>query len=132
MGVWIAWDTDQTDVDLHVVEPNGNEVYYSNNRSGLGGLLSRDFTRGYGPEVYTLPQPPAGEYRVRAKFFASHQASAATGATSVVVWSFANLGGLPGTEQADFRTVRLATDKEMHDVLTIAVSPGSPTVFAAV
>jgi uncharacterized protein YfaP (DUF2135 family) len=51
--IWLAWDTDTTDVDLHVKEPSGKEVYCSN-RQGFGSLLRRDFTKGYGPEVYIL------------------------------------------------------------------------------
>jgi len=27
--VYLGWDTDRTDVDLHVVEPTGEECYYS-------------------------------------------------------------------------------------------------------
>eukprot|EP00957_Ditylum_brightwellii_P014311 1077367-Ditylum_brightwellii.AAC.1 len=52
--VWLGWDTDNTDIDLHVKEPSGNEIYYGNRESDIGGNLSRDFTKGYGPEVYIL------------------------------------------------------------------------------
>ncbi|CAD7923936.1 unnamed protein product [Amoebophrya sp. A120] len=55
--VWLAWDTDKTDLDLHVIEPTGEEVYYGNRESAMGGYLSRDFTQGYGPEVYLLKNP---------------------------------------------------------------------------
>lgn len=130
--VWMGWDTDRTDVDLHVVEPGGNEVFYSNNRSSIGGHLSRDFTQGYGPEVYLLRAPVPGRYLVRAKFFASHQASASTGTTSVVLWSFTNLGGEPGSQRADFRTVRLDTNKQMQDVLIVELATGAPASFLSV
>jgi hypothetical protein len=52
--IWLGWDTDKTDVDLHVKEPNGREVYYGNKRGEVGGLLSQDVTQGYGPVVYIL------------------------------------------------------------------------------
>ena len=46
--VWLGWDTDHTDVDLHVMEPTGEEVYYSHNSSSTtGAKVSRDFTDGY-------------------------------------------------------------------------------------
>merc|ERR1712086_19301 len=93
-----------------------------NNCSAIGGHLSKDFTQGYGPEVYLLQSPAPGSYLVRAKYYASHQASASTGTTSVIIWSFVNLGGTPGTEQADFRTIRLDVNKEMQDVLRIDVA----------
>ena len=34
---WLGWDTDHTDVDLHVKEPTGEEVCYSHNRSETTG-----------------------------------------------------------------------------------------------
>jgi uncharacterized protein YfaP (DUF2135 family) len=39
--VSMGWDTDKTDIDLHVYEPNGNHVYYSNKC----GKFSKDFTQ---------------------------------------------------------------------------------------
>lgn len=27
MVIWLGWDTDHTDIDLHVLEPSGEEVY---------------------------------------------------------------------------------------------------------
>jgi hypothetical protein len=115
--VWLGWDTDHTDIDLHVVEPSGNEVYYSNKRSIIGGHLSRDFTDGYGPECYLLKNPVPGQYKVRAKYFRSHQQSALTGATSAVIWT---LQGGTGTVQFD--TVRLDRQKEKMDVMTLSIA----------
>lgn len=50
----LVWDTGATgqpsvDMDLHVVEPGNQEVYYGN-RIGLTTQLDRDNTRGLGPE----------------------------------------------------------------------------------
>merc|ERR1712232_1082580 len=112
--VWLGWDTDKTDIDLHVMEPNGNEVYYSNPRSELGGHLSKDFTQGYGPEVYLLKKTIEGEFKVRAKYYASHQQSDLTGATSAVLWTLEGDGG-----HMQFETVRLDRNKEMMDVMTV-------------
>jgi len=39
----LAWDTDNTDMDLHVIEPTGEEAYYGHNRTESGGMVSRDF-----------------------------------------------------------------------------------------
>ena len=44
----MTWDADLTDMDLHVIEPSGEEAYYSHNRTRIGGMVSRDFTAGYG------------------------------------------------------------------------------------
>lgn len=39
--VSVTWDSD-ADVDLHVVEPGGSEIYYGNPNSGTGGELDID------------------------------------------------------------------------------------------
>merc|ERR1711972_239069 len=82
-----------------------------------GGHLSKDFRQGYGPEVYLLKNPPAGSYRVRTRYYASHQQSSLTGATSAVIWA------LCGGEKPELRfdMVRLDRNKEMMDVMTVAV-----------
>ena len=38
--VVLAWDADNTDVDLHVIDPNGEEVYYGHNASYQGGTIT--------------------------------------------------------------------------------------------
>ena len=46
LRISMAWDTDNTDIDLWVIEPSGEKVYYGNKTSSQGGLISRDFIRG--------------------------------------------------------------------------------------
>lgn len=120
--VWLGWDTDKTDVDLHIVEPSKREVYYSKKR-GKGSLLSRDFTEGYGPEVYMAKHgvADAGSYEVLAKYYASHQDSALTGTTSAVVWTIESEGE-NGKRCIKFDFVRLDTHKEKTKVATATVS----------
>lgn len=48
LRIVMAWDTNDTDIDLHVYEPNGFHCYYGAKNAPSGGLCSRDFTRGYG------------------------------------------------------------------------------------
>ena len=106
--IWLGWDTDNTDIDLHVGEPDGMEVYYSRRHSKIGGYLSRDFTQGYGPEVYTLKKPAKGVYAVRTKYYGSHQDSKMTGATSAVVWILHEQAAAQGGRRVvQFSTVRL-------------------------
>jgi len=119
--VWLGWDTDHTDVDLHVKEPTGEEVYYSHSSSETTGAhVSRDFTDGYGPEVYTLPRAPKGQYAIDAKYYASHQDSTGTGSTSAVVWSVKKLGRFD-EEEVQFSSVRLTKHKQRQQVLAIDV-----------
>jgi len=119
--VWLGWDTDHTDVDLHVKEPTGEEVNYSHNKSATtGARVSRDFTGGFGPEVYTLPKAPTGIYQVETNYYASHQASATTGATSAVIWSVQHMGRFD-KEVLQFSSVRLTTHKQRQQVLELVV-----------
>jgi tetratricopeptide (TPR) repeat protein len=49
--VHLLWNLDDTDVDLHVVEPDGTKVDYTH-RTSEHGMLLWDNTAGLGPEIY--------------------------------------------------------------------------------
>lgn len=50
----LIWDTD-ADLDLHVIEPGGKEIYWEERHGDQGGELDVDNTQGFGPEnVYWL------------------------------------------------------------------------------
>lgn len=69
LQVILFWDTDKTDVDLHIKEPSGEVVNYTHLESQAGGRLDRDDTDGFGPEIYSLGSAIAGEYEVIAHYF---------------------------------------------------------------
>lgn len=121
---WLAWDTDHTDIDLHVVEPGGEIVFYGNRRSRTGGVLSKDFTQGYGPEVYLNRDAPAGTYQIRSKYFSSQQVSATTGATCAVLWRVTDLGDFD-REELSVNVIRLNRHKQMQDVLRVELAESS-------
>jgi Ca-activated chloride channel homolog len=73
--VSMAWDADLTDIDLHVYEPTGEHACYSHQKTAVGGLVSRDFREGYGPEEYILRRAVPGTYQIKAHYFGSHQQS---------------------------------------------------------
>jgi hypothetical protein len=51
----LIWNTDGVDLDLHVVEPGGKEIYWEEPKGAKGGELDVDNTRGFGPEnIYWL------------------------------------------------------------------------------
>ncbi|MCU0286450.1 MAG: hypothetical protein MUF15_08620 [Acidobacteria bacterium] len=68
----LSWDTDGTDVDLHVYNPSGEECYYGSRETKEGGVLDVDITDGYGPEVFTQANAVKGEYRVKVHYYSSH------------------------------------------------------------
>lgn len=66
----LSWDT-VSDLDLHVVEPTGFEIYYGEPVSPAGGALDVDGNAGCSTSIsienvtYSGVTPPAGEYIVR-------------------------------------------------------------------
>lgn len=111
--IGLTWDADQTDIDLHVIEPSGERVYYSHNRSTIGGLVSRDFTNGYGPEEYLLRKAMHGTYKVQAKYYGSRAADL-LGPVTIQLEIITNFGR--PNEARKTITLRLTTKKEMIDV----------------
>jgi hypothetical protein len=72
----LIWNTDNVDLDLHVLEPGGKEIFWEEPKGRLGGELDVDNTKGFGPEnVYWLVESdgpgsekvkgpgPSGTYR---------------------------------------------------------------------
>jgi hypothetical protein len=72
----LIWNTDGVDLDLHVLEPGGKEIFWEEPKGKQGGELDVDNTKGFGPEnVYWLVESdgpgsekvkgpgPAGTYR---------------------------------------------------------------------
>jgi hypothetical protein len=101
LRVTISWNTDATDIDLWVVEPDGTKVFYSSPRSRSGGELSADQTQGYGPERYRIARAQTGEYRVIVHYFRANP-NLLGGETHVDVAVTRNAG------RADERTERHA------------------------
>jgi len=97
LRVTLRWDLNDTDIDLHVTDPNNEEVYYAHRSSYQGGALSRDFTGGYGPEEFILRDPKPGDYQVSVVYFGSRLAQLARGATINV--SLQTGFGTPGLKQ---------------------------------
>jgi len=112
----MVWDADLTDIDLWVTEPTGETAMYSNPRSAIGGLVSRDFTQGYGPEEYVLRRAVAGTYTIEANYYGSG-AQTLLGAATVkaVVWTD---WGRPNQQRREL-TLRLETSGEAVLVGTI-------------
>jgi hypothetical protein len=71
LRVTLAWETDANDVDLHVVDPAGEEVYYSHRDSASGLQLYEDITQGLGPEVIRTGRTTRGTYHVGVRYFAA-------------------------------------------------------------
>ncbi len=69
LRIVLSWDSDGTDLDLHVVSPEGQHTFYGNRVVENGGALDVDVTTGYGPEIYANPTPPSGMYHVYVNYY---------------------------------------------------------------
>ena len=105
--VVLAWDADATDVDLHVIDPNGDEVYYGRNLSYQGGAITRDATGGYGPEEFALKNAKPGKYRVEANFF-GHRQQVLASSTGLMLWLSSGFG--TPAQQDQRTTLRLKSE----------------------
>jgi tetratricopeptide (TPR) repeat protein len=117
LRISMSWDADMTDMDIHVIEPSGEEAYYSYNLTEIGGRVSRDFTQGYGPETYSIRKAMKGTYKVRTKYFGS-RAAALTGGVTLQVDLVTNWGRPNETRRS--LSLRLTESKEEFVVGEIA------------
>ena len=63
------WNLMDVDLDLHIIEPNGEECYYAHKTTAAGARFSKDFTRGYGPEQYLIRNAIKGKYQIKTNYF---------------------------------------------------------------
>jgi len=63
------WNQMDVDLDLHVIEPNGEECFYGHKNTEAGARFSKDFTRGYGPEQYLIRNAIKGKYKIKTNYF---------------------------------------------------------------
>lgn len=75
--VTVAWDTD-ADVDLHVVDPGGSEIYWANRQSPSGGQLDLDSNAACALDnvrneniTWPVGTAPQGNYTVRVDHWSS-------------------------------------------------------------
>lgn len=67
----LTWANDNSDVDLHVIDPEKEECYYGRKITQSLGKLSNDITRGYGPEEFMQRRGMRGKYRIKAKLYSN-------------------------------------------------------------
>jgi tetratricopeptide (TPR) repeat protein len=109
----MTWHADNTDIDLWVTEPSGEKAFYAHNRTTTGGLVSSDFTGGYGPEEYMVRRAMHGMYKIQSDYFGS-RATQLLGPITVQVDVFTNYGR-PNQKHKSL-TVRLAEQKQHVDI----------------
>jgi hypothetical protein len=116
LRVTISWNTDATDVDLWVIEPDGTKCFYQNKQTLTGGELSEDMTQGYGPERYRVATAARGTYRVLVHYYRANP-NLLAGETHVNV-TVARHAGTP-QETVERHTVILKKQGEAVEVCQV-------------
>jgi membrane-bound inhibitor of C-type lysozyme len=82
--ITLTWNN-KVDLDLHVIDPNGEEISFENEQSASGGKLDMDNTDGYGPENIFWENGKAikGTYRVYVHFY-DHGESSSNSSSYIV------------------------------------------------
>jgi uncharacterized protein YfaP (DUF2135 family) len=118
LRITLAWDADNTDIDLWVTDPNGEKAYYGHRVSYQGGRVSRDVTGGYGPEEFALRVAKPGKYTVQAQFY-GHRAQVVMPATTLMMRLTTGFGR--ADQKDELATLRLAGQSELVTVGTFDV-----------
>jgi Ca-activated chloride channel homolog len=121
LRIVLAWDTDNTDVNLLVSDPNGQQSHPGGALSYQGGRTSANFFGGYGPEEYSLRTAKPGTYRVVAQFASNRQQVAGAGPTHAHLRVYTKFGTPEQSERA--YSVRLTRPGEAPVIVEIEV-PG--------
>ncbi|MEO7493953.1 MAG: DUF2135 domain-containing protein [Massilia sp.] len=100
LRVVLSWDSDGTDLDLHVVTPEGGQAWYGNRVLGDGSALDVDVTTGYGPEIFSSAAPSKGVYHVYVNYYGSGDGTSALTVAQVSIITNENT---PRERQQSFR-----------------------------
>ena len=111
--VILNWDSDNCDMDLWVTDPRGEKCFYSNDETLIGGRISNDFTRGYGPETFTIKNAMKGQYKVQVDYYGT-TSQRISGPTTIQIQLVTNYG--KPNEKVQEVTRRLSTQKEVLDI----------------
>jgi Ca-activated chloride channel family protein len=118
LRIVLGWDADNTDIDLWVTDPDGEQTYYGKRLSHQGARVSRDVTGGYGPEEFALKVAKPGRYLVQARFYGHRQQVVSPSTTLMLVLST----GFGRADQKDERvTLRLSGPADMVTVGSFVV-----------
>jgi tetratricopeptide (TPR) repeat protein len=100
----IDWNHNDTDIDLHVIDPNKEACYYSHSKTKIGGVISEDMTQGFGPEEYTLKHPYPGDYFIKVNYYGDRDQRVSR-PTFMKVTIFKNFG--TASEEKEVKVIRI-------------------------
>lgn len=99
LRIILAWDTNHTDVDLHVITPKGEHAWYGQRVIPSGGAIDIDATDGYGPEIFATPNAEHGVYQVYANYYGGNNGDKAITVCKIAIITNENT---PNEKQQNF------------------------------
>ena len=106
------WNLMDVDLDLHIIEPTGEECYYAHKTTEAGASFSKDFTQGYGPEQYLIRNAVKGKYQIKTNYFGESELTE-NGPATVMVEIYTTKAG---KTTKTLKTIQLGKIKE-NDIL---------------
>jgi Vault protein inter-alpha-trypsin domain len=113
----LNWNQSDTDIDLHVIEPTGEECFYAHTDTRAGARFSKDFTQGYGPEQYLLRNTVIGKYQIKTNYFGESTLTE-NGPTTVMVEVYTQKNGVTTRK---LQTIQLGKIKENQNLAVITI-----------
>jgi hypothetical protein len=113
----LNWNQMDTDIDLHVIEPTGEECYFAHRDTAAGARFSKDFTQGYGPEQYLLRHALPGKYQIRTNYF-GERALTQNGPATVMVEIYTTKNGKTTRK---LQTIQLGAVKEDQNLAMLTI-----------
>jgi hypothetical protein len=113
--VVINWNMNNTDIDLHVTDPNNEECYYRQRETRIGGRISTDNISGYGPEQFLLKRAIKGKYKVCVNYYGDRQFTSA-GPSTVMAEIFTKYADKSEQRRVVCLQMSKATKKESNFV----------------
>ncbi|MCF8364308.1 MAG: hypothetical protein K9H16_00910 [Bacteroidales bacterium] len=109
--ITLTWNN-EADIDLHVFDPDNNEIYWMNPGSPSGGVLDYDDIDGYGPENIYWPkdEAPSGIYSVLIHHYPWEEKPQSAGFT-VLINAFGHVEKFTGSISYD-QTISIAEFSE--------------------
>ena len=111
--VVLTWDTDNSDMDLWVTDPEEERCYFENRQTYLGSVISPDITQGYGPEEFMLKKAPKGNYKIEVNYYGNRSQKQLL-PVSLRITFFTHYG--TPQEKKQETTVRLSNQREVIEV----------------
>jgi hypothetical protein len=109
----IGWSSDNSDVDLWITDPYKQKCLYSEPLTRIGGKMSSDVTRGFGPEEFCLKKAVSGDYFVQVNLYGDTRTTLG-GPISIKADCFTNFGK-PNQERKAIN-VRVVENKDVVDI----------------